>query len=376
MVCDHKTTGSNPVAAIYLDSKLLCLFQIHNAKFVIMPKLLSIPDYHRVVTYKKDLFMTNTAIAERLGIRRQTVAAILLRDTRTGSPVAKIKGIKKRTKSAPTLRTDQDIQRLRLATEASPFKTPRVLKKELKLRCSLATIKRRLREMHLGGRRAATKTFLTDHAKENRVTFANEHINLDWRRVMFTDEVKIETSAHGMTWVRRPPGTRYDGKYIREVNRQGRCSVMIWGAMTYNGLLDLVVINGSLNQNNYVNDILIPKVLPYKEGNQDMIFMQDGAAPHRANTVKKWLKENNIEVLKWPAQSPDLNPLENYWNMLKEEIGPLNDIGPNQTEELVEKINQAWDRLRAKRRLLMKLYNSMKKRIQMVINKNGSHTNY
>ena len=37
---------------------------------------------------------------------------------------------------------------------------------------------------------------------------------------MFTDEVKIETSAHGMNWVRRPANCRYDDKYIREINRQ------------------------------------------------------------------------------------------------------------------------------------------------------------
>ena len=240
-----------------------------------MPKILSTADYHRVVSYKQDFNMTNTAIAEELGIKRQTVARILQRDARTGSPVVKIKGHKRKTKSAATLIPPREIERLRIATLAAPFKTPRVLKRELRLRCSLATIKRRLREMHLDGRRSATKTFLTDTAKETRLKFANDHLNLDWKKVMFTDEVKIETSAHGMNWVRRPPGSRYDPQYVREVNRQGRCSMMIWGAVTYNGLLDIVVINGTLNKDNYISDILIPKVLPYKEANADMIFMHD-----------------------------------------------------------------------------------------------------
>ena len=341
-----------------------------------MPKVLTNADYYRVITYKKDLYMTNVAIAEELGIRRQTVAEIIKREARTGSPVVQIKGYKKKTKSAETLKTPAQIERLRETSVTAPFKTPKVLKQELNLQCSVSTIKRRLREMHLGGRRSATKTFLTERAKENRLQFAREHKNLDWKRVMFTDEVKIETSAHGMTWVRRPPGTRYDPRYIREVNRQGRCRVMVWAAITFSGMLDIIVINGRLNKHNYLNDILIPNVLPYKQSHENMIFQHDGAGPHRANIVKEWLRENNIEEMKWPAQSPDLNLIENLWNMLKEEIGPLNDIGPNQTEELIEVINRAWDRLRRKRSILNRLYNSMKKRIQQVINKDDAQTKY
>ena len=342
-----------------------------------MPKVLSEADYHRVITYKKDLHMTQVAIAEELGIRRQTVAQILKREADTGTPVAQIKGKKKKTKSARTLRTPAQIEKLRVATFKSPFKTPKVLRRELKLRCSLSTIKRRLREMHLGGRRSATKTFLTDKAKERRLNFANEHKDTDWKRVLFTDEVKIQTSAHGMTWVRRPPGTRYDPKYIREVNRSGRCSIMVWAGIGFHtGMMDITAINGTLNQVNYLNEILIPNVLPYKEAHPNMIFQHDGAPPHRANTVKDWLRENEIEVLKWPATSPDLNLIENLWNMLKEEIGPLNHIGPNQKEQLLAVVNEAWGRLRQKRTVIPRLYNSMKKRLDEVIIKDGGQTKY
>ncbi len=49
----------------------------------------------------------------------------------------------------------------------------------------------------------------------------------------------------------------------------------------------------------------------------DFIFQQDLAPAHTAKSTKSWLKDNGVGVLDWPANSPDLNPKENIWDVVK-----------------------------------------------------------
>ena len=79
---------------------------------------------------------------------------------------------------------------------------------------------------------------------------------------------------------------------------------------------------GSMNAKQYIR-ILQSRVIPqaddwYKVA--EWIFQHDLAPCHTAKSVKKFLNDSNIQVLPWPANSPDLNPIENIFHNVKNKL--------------------------------------------------------
>ncbi len=66
-------------------------------------------------------------------------------------------------------------------------------------------------------------------------------------------------------------------------------------------------------------------------GDADFIFQQDLAPAHTAKGTKSWFNDHGITVLDWPANSPDLNPIENLWGIVKRK---MRDTRPNNADDL------------------------------------------
>ena len=76
----------------------------------------------------------------------------------------------------------------------------------------------------------------------------------------------------------------------------------------------LIVINGNINAQTYINDVLAEEALPFIQFHgPNVTFMHNNARPHSAAITRHFLATNNVSVLDWPANSPDLYPIELVW---------------------------------------------------------------
>ena len=94
---------------------------------------------------------------------------------------------------------------------------------------------------------------------------------------------------------------------------------------------------------------------------------------HTAGKVMEFFEQENITVLPWPVNSPDLNLIEHVWAYMKRRLDRHTEP-PEKLIDLWERVQEIWTDL--PNGFLQKLYESMPKRLEEVIKNKEGNTKY
>jgi transposase len=257
-----------------------------------------------------------------------------------------------------------------------------ILTRDHNLNISVRSVRNLLHQQGLHVRHATRRPLLTREHKRVRYEFALAHQDWtvdQWKQVVFSDETVI-TSNHldsrHLVWTRDVDPL--DPRLIVESVQGGGAKIMVWGCISWYGVHDLILLEGSVNAEGYIG-VLEENLLPIRQqyfGRRSFIFQQDGARIHTANATMEFLNDQNIEVLEWPAHSPDLNIIENVWRYRKVKLYKLQPSA-NAKElwvNVFEVMEDMWADEMTQR--VQNLFESMPRRMAAVIRARGKHTKY
>lgn len=254
------------------------------------------------------------------------------------------------------------------------------IQKRFKTKVCRQTIANNLKKMKIKCLRKKKKPLLTERHKGKRLDFAEEFKDFtidDWKRVIWSDESKfclINSNNVEYCWIKK--GDDLKDEHVQGTLKFGGGSVMVWGCITAKGKGELIRIDGIMDAAKYIEilrDGLLRTYEKYELPIREYIFMQDNDPKHTAKITKRWLEDYNINVMKWPAQSPDMNPIENLWGILDKKLRKRS-VKPRNNNELFEFLKEEW--LNIPDETIRKLYLSMPERVGELRRKKGSYTKW
>lgn len=240
------------------------------------------------------------------------------------------------------------------------------------------TVFRKLREEGYKRKRARKTMVVRCVNRKKRVKWCQERKNWksdnEWKKYIFSDESQIVIGTDNRVYVWRKDAEANSPHLICPPSKR-KVTLMIWGCMCFDGMGTIVPVEGNINALKYleiVDNNLWP-VIARHFPNKDYVFQDDNAPVHRAHVVKNYMTENNINCTDWPAQSPDLNVIENIWLKIKRELKGMSATIESR-DQLFHAIRQVWENIPLE--YVHSLYASIPDRIKEVIRMKGNLTKY
>ena len=145
---------------------------------------------------------------------------------------------------------------------------------------------------------------------------------------------------------------------------------MVWGGITSRRKTNLIVVQGNLSAQGYINQILQPAAVTFRHG--PAILMHDNAKLHVARICRQFLNRNNVNILPWPAVSPDMNPIEHIWDYLGRKVRARGNV--RNLRDLENTLIQEWNNI--PKAIIRHYIRSMRGRLAACINSQWGNTRY
>jgi hypothetical protein len=207
---------------------------------------------------------------------------------------------------------------------------------------------------------------LTDLQKANRLRFAKDLIKQYpegddfWKLIVFSDETKRGTSDMDQTqWV-------YPGEARGEREQQRwDAKIHVWGYIGTDGVRCIELLpEHTVTKDTYLD--LLKRTIGKRTWKDKRFWQQDNATAHTAAVVKNWLDLNVKCAPKWPANSPDLSPIENLWGCMWRDAMKSR---PDTKEKLWESVQKTFREY--SNEFIDNLVLSFRRRLLKVIEKKG-----
>jgi transposase len=316
-----------------------------------------------------------------------TVSSVIQRWEQTGTTASAPRS------GRPLLLSPRDLRRIDLYISKNASTRRQTLKgviEALDLEVSSKTLQRALEHLGYKRRIARVKPILTKKDMKQRLAFARKYKDWtaeEWGRVIWTDEssIKVGETRSGNCWVWRKKGEALHPDCVEKKKKRGTGNTF-WGAFRLKKKGPGFFIkpergeNGkpkSITSATYRDQVLTDPLQQFRlesreELGEEPLIMEDNAPTHKKYAIPA-RNALGFESMNWPPNSPDLNPIENVWYVIKEQIFK-DHWKVTSTGEMEEVVKKIWNEFPQEK--MDNLVKSMERRINLILETKGGYIKY